>query len=181
MPERPSARIGWARPSQPLKSPTTLTARARRRPDGERRARRAVERARMRAERVPQPLVAALADEVQVELAERRRERVRIAQHERRRVRVADLQAVPRQRAAPRQQALIEPCGMAHLELDGLAPLRQHAHRLRCRAECAHHDAAIDLMRPEHRVRVRVLAGDDALELVGERHAAHARRAAPGG
>ncbi len=42
------------------------------RPDRERRSRGAVERARMRAERVPEPLVAALADEMEIELAERR-------------------------------------------------------------------------------------------------------------
>ena len=57
---------------QPLKSPTTLTARA----FGAHTANAVpvgpVDRARMRAERVPQPLVAALADQVQVELAERR-------------------------------------------------------------------------------------------------------------
>ena len=83
MPLEPSERIGCSRPSQKLKSPTTDTDRARRRPDGERGARDALELAHVRAEALPELLVAALADEVQVELADRRQEAVRVVERER--------------------------------------------------------------------------------------------------
>ena len=70
MPEAPSVRIGCTRPSQAFKSPTTLTERA----DGAQTvnadAGRAVDGARVGAEPLPQRLVAALAHEVKVELAE---------------------------------------------------------------------------------------------------------------
>jgi hypothetical protein len=47
-----------------------------RRPDGERRARRAVDGAHLRAERLPEPSVRPLTDEVHVELAQRRQEAI---------------------------------------------------------------------------------------------------------
>ena len=61
------------------------------RPDGERRADRAVDLAHVRAEPLVELLVPALHDEVHVEVAERRQERVRIAQRERRAACVLDL------------------------------------------------------------------------------------------
>ena len=60
-----------------------------RRPDRERDARDAVELADVRAELVVELLVPALAGEPEVELAERRQERVRVVERERVAVRVA--------------------------------------------------------------------------------------------
>ena len=72
----PIERIACRRPSQELKSPTTLTARA----AGAHTANAVPVHALMLddvgAEPLVELLVAALADQVQVELAERRRERV---------------------------------------------------------------------------------------------------------
>ena len=63
------------------------------------------------------------------------------------------------------------PAGWRLLELDRLAALRQHAHGQGSRAERAHDDAAVDRVGPEHAVRVGMLARDEALELLRERHA----------
>ena len=80
MPLDAERRIGWTRPSQPLKSPTTWTALARGRPQGERNAPDVAQRsgvvAHVGAEHGPQLLVPALVDEVPVDLAEGRREAV---------------------------------------------------------------------------------------------------------
>ena len=80
---RASASGAGGRPSQ-LKSPTTLTDARRRRPHRERGAGDAVDLAQVRAELLVELLVAALAGEVQVELAERRQERVGVVERERR-------------------------------------------------------------------------------------------------
>ena len=66
-PAPPSERIGCARPSQKLKSPTSLTPRA----FGAQTANAVPVSRRPRAERAPELLVPALADQVQVDLAER--------------------------------------------------------------------------------------------------------------
>ena len=90
----PSERIGCVRSSQPLKSPTSADRRARRAPTPRTRC-----RARRRPSRTcapstcPSSLVLALADEVEVELAERRQERVRIVEPTRRRAGYAHLVA----------------------------------------------------------------------------------------
>jgi hypothetical protein len=63
-----------------LKSPTDADRARRRRPHGERDAVHAVDLAQVRAELLVELLVAALAGEVEVDLAERRQERVRVAQ-----------------------------------------------------------------------------------------------------
>ena len=83
MPESRASASGAARPSHELKSPTTLTARA----DGAQTA-NAVPYgspstlADVGAEPLVELLVAALADQVQVELAERRQERVGVLDRE---------------------------------------------------------------------------------------------------
>ena len=82
MPEPPSTRIGCRRPSQELKSPTTLTARAAGAHTANEVPATPSMLGRMGAEPLVELLVATLADEVQIELAERRQERVRIAQSE---------------------------------------------------------------------------------------------------
>ena len=88
--------MGWARPSQKSKSPMSRTPRA----FGAQTA-NAVPLALAglhgpRAERVPQLLVPALADQVQVEFAERRQVPVRVVLQLRLAVGVADLKPVIR-------------------------------------------------------------------------------------
>ena len=75
MPDEPSVRIACRRPSQELKSPTTLTARAAGAHTANAVPGTPSVLADVRAEHVVELLVAALADQVQVELADRRRER----------------------------------------------------------------------------------------------------------
>ena len=80
MPDAPSERIGCRRPSQELKSPTTEAERA----DGAHTAKAtpvapSISRD-VRAELLVELLVAALAGQVEVDLAERRREGVGVAQ-----------------------------------------------------------------------------------------------------
>ena len=60
---------------------------------------------------------------------------------------------------------------MRELELDGLASLRQDAHRGGGRPEHAHGHSAVDPVRAQHAVRIGVLARDEALGLL-RRHAA---------
>ncbi len=122
-----------------------------RRPHGERGAGDAVELADVRAELLVQLLVAALHDEMQVELAERRQERVRIAQRERVAVRILDLDLVLERQLRLREHRLPEAGGILQLRLDGA---RLHAHRPRLGAERAHDDAAVRLVRAENGVRV---------------------------
>ncbi len=105
----------------------------------------------MCAELLVQLLVPALHDEVQVELAERRQERVRIALRERVAVRVYDLDLVLERQLRLREHRFPEPGGILQLRLDRA---RLHAHRLRLRPERAHDDAAVRLVRAEDRVRV---------------------------
>ena len=70
MPPEPSERIACSRPSQELKSPTTLTARAAGAQTANAVPLDALVLAHVGAEALVQLLVAALADQVQVELAD---------------------------------------------------------------------------------------------------------------
>ena len=84
-PGRPERAHRVAAPLQPSKSPVTRTPRAfgahtANEVPGDRPGRRVVG-AHVRAEHLPQPLVPALADQVQVDLAERRQPPVRIIDH----------------------------------------------------------------------------------------------------
>ena len=67
------------RPSQWLKSPTTLTRWAFRRPDGEAGARHAVNHAQLGAELLVNAVFVALAEEIQIRLAQRGQKGIRIA------------------------------------------------------------------------------------------------------
>ena len=102
MPDEPSERIGCRRPSQRVEVADDGDASARSAPRPRtrcRRRRRSRARARRAARRAPRggPRI----DEMEVELAERRQERVRIAQRERVAVRVLDLELVRRAAASP--------------------------------------------------------------------------------
>ena len=124
-----------------------------RRPDGEGRAHHAVELAHVRAEPLVEVLVAALHGEVEVELAERRQERIRIADSEDVAVRILDLELVVERQLGLRQQRLPEPARILELRLD---PAWLHAHRPRFGSQRAHDDtAALRLVGAENAVRIR--------------------------
>ena len=123
-----------------------------RRPDGERGADHAVELADVRAEPLVEVLVAALHGEVEVELAERRQERVRVADGEDVAVRVLDLELVLERQLRLRQQRLPEPGRILEHRLDAG---RLHANRSRLGPQRAHDDAALGLVGPEHAVGIR--------------------------
>ncbi len=82
-PDPPRERIGWTRPSQKFQSPTTRTARALGAQTANATPAMPVVRPGVGAEHLPQPAVAALAEQVQVELAERRPRPVGIVEDER--------------------------------------------------------------------------------------------------
>ena len=111
------------RPSQKLKSPTTDTARA----DGAQTLNAvpadAVDLAHVRAEPRPQLLVAALADQVQVELADRRQEAVRVVDRDRPGLAVVDLELVGERQLGALDDALEHAAGMHALELDRITAL----------------------------------------------------------
>ena len=119
----------------------------------EARAEDALDLADVRAEALVELLVPTLADEVRVELAERRRERVRVPQRERVPVRVADLELVAERQLGALDDALEEPvaCGQ---ELDRRAFLRPHDHARRLGPVGADDHAAVPEMRAEVGVRV---------------------------
>src|SRR5438270_9674350 len=89
-----------------------------RRPDRERGAGDAVDLAHVRAELLVQLFVAAFAGEVQVELAERRHERVRVPDRERVAVGVGDFELVVERQALAREECLPEAGGILQLSLD---------------------------------------------------------------
>ena len=77
----------------------------------------------MRAEALPQLLVAALADEVEVQLADRRQEAVGVLGRDRP-VAVVDVVAVGERQLDAREPALEHAAGVDLLHLDGLAAVR---------------------------------------------------------
>ena len=139
----PSERIGCSRPSQRVEVADDADRPRRRRPDGERDAGHAVDLAHVRAELRVELLVAALAGEVEVELAERRQERVRVAQRERAAVGVGDLELVAQRQLRARDRALEHAAGMARSSSTGSPPVGPRGDRARVRAERADDDAAV--------------------------------------
>jgi hypothetical protein len=120
----------------------------------------------VRAEHLPQPLVAALGDEVQVELAERRQEAVRVVALPVVPVGKPEAQPIGEGRLGVRRE------GRPHAAADrlhgdrGLA-VGQEIDAGGIGVEGAHHAAAGDGVRAEDRVRVVVLAAGEALGLGG--------------
>ena len=78
MPLPPRTRIGWRRPSQRLKSPTTLTRSALGGPNGEKHAGDAIDLMLVCAEKAMGMAVSSFPEQMQVQIAELRRERVGI-------------------------------------------------------------------------------------------------------
>ena len=160
----------------------------RRRPDREAGAAdapvRGVVGADVGAQGVPQPLVAALADQVQVDLAERGQPAVRVV-HRVDVVAVADLQAVVAGRlgnhAGP-QPGVVHPhqrpCPLG-------VTADEHQHLVGVRPQRAHHGAVAVRMRAQHAVRVvvgsaqhvvdRALVGRAGVDRLGLLFALHGR------
>ena len=113
---------GAMRPSQKLKSPTTETGAAAGAQTANAVPAHALELEHVRAEALPQLLVAALADQVQVELADRGQEAVRVLGRDGP-VAVVDLVAVGERQLRARDAALEDAAGVDLLERDGLAAL----------------------------------------------------------
>jgi hypothetical protein len=128
-----------------------------RRPHRERRADDAFDLAYVRAEELVDPLVAALGGEMEVELAEGRRECVRVVDDEGRALRVADLEPVAQRELGAVELALEQACGVRALELDRLLlALDADLDALRLGSERTDDDAAAVLrVRPEQAVRIR--------------------------
>src|SRR6185503_17759955 len=125
----------------------------------------AVDLLHVRAELAVELLVPALAGEVEVDLAERRQERVRVAQRERAALLVGDLELVAQRQLRAGDRALEHAARMAQLELDGLAAVGARRDPARVRAVRADDDAAVVRVRPEQPVRLREVAMDDRLDV----------------
>ena len=118
--------------------------------------------------------MAALADQVQVELADRRQEAVRVLDRDLARLAVVDLEAVRERQLGAIDDALEDPARVDLLEVDRVAGGGQGTDRGGGGAERADHDAAVGGVRAQHVMRGRMLAADDALE-VGSSGQGHGR------
>jgi hypothetical protein len=145
----------------------------RRSPDRERGADDAVDLAHVRAQTLVDPLVPTLGCEVQVELAERRREGVRVLDDEGRALRVADLEPVAERQLGAVELAFEQARGVRSLELDGLGAFDAYLDAFRLGPEGANHDAAVLRVGAEQAVRVGEATLD---ELVDGAHASSSSR-----
>ena len=98
--------------------------------------------------------MAALADQVQVELADRRQERVGVLDRELAGVAVVDLELVVERQLGVLELALEHAAGVDLLELHARAAVGDRGDRARGRAQHAHDHAAVLRMRAEDGVRV---------------------------
>ena len=181
-PVLPSARIGCAQPVQPSKSPVTRTPCAVGRPHREAgagdRAGRGVVGAHVRAEHVPQALVAALADQVQVDLAERGQPAVRVVDDRRRARRSARPAGSPA--AGPGTTPENRPASWTLTSGCAVAPPSLHdVHLVGVRAQHPDDGAVGVRVRAEHRVRVVVGAAEQAVDRRLVRRAGVDRARAP--
>jgi hypothetical protein len=138
-----------------------------RRPHAERRAAHAVDLPDVRAEARPQRLVAALPDQMQVELADRGQEAVRVVDRDGAGLPVVDLQAVVERQLGTFDDALEHAAGVDRGEIDRLAARRQDAHGGGGGAERADHHAAVAGVGAEDVVGSGVLAAHEPLEVCG--------------
>ncbi|MCU0314733.1 MAG: hypothetical protein MUC84_11820 [Solirubrobacteraceae bacterium] len=143
----------------------------RRRPDGERHAGHAVVLDRVRAELLVELLVTPLARQVQVELAERRQERVRVAQREAPVLAVVDLELVAERQLGTGDRAGEDAAGVQLLECDLLAGAGAHDDAPGLGPVHPDDRAGLCGMRPEQRVGVGERAGEQRVDVVGEAHA----------
>ena len=144
-----------------------------RRPHRERGAGRSVHGAHVRAEHVPQLLVTALADQMQIELADRRQMAIRVVGDEVRAVRVGRGELVA---SGPARAGALPDAGPGVLERHAGA-VGEHCGDARRERPAGPDDPLLAALRvgfgvdAEHRVRVVVRAGRDGVEnLVGWSH-----------
>ncbi|MEJ7735547.1 MAG: hypothetical protein WKG00_40970 [Polyangiaceae bacterium] len=125
-----------------------------------------IDYARVRAEPLVEQVVPTFGHEVQIELAERRRERVRVAEMEGIGL-VGDLQPVQAEAAPPREAGLEQPGvpgGRHGLRWDG-GIVGHHPHPQGVRTEGAHHQGVALEVRPQRGVRVGAVGRRHALEI----------------
>jgi hypothetical protein len=141
----------------------------------------AVDLARVRAELLVQLLVATLAGEVEVDLAQRRHERVRVAQREGPALLVADLELVAQRELRVGDRSLEDAARVAQPELDRRGALGPGDHLGRVGAEGADHHAAVLRVSAEEAVRLGEVAVDDRLDVGVDAHGrgSSSRRAIP--
>src|SRR5438874_3331611 len=135
-----------------------------RRPDGERGPVDSLVVPGMRAEPLPDPLVASLGDEVRVQLAERGRKAVGVAQREAGAAAVIDLQQIAEYVLAP-VQARLEDTALAVARGDLTAEVRQHRHSLRVGTISADHNPVAVRMDAQDGMRIGVPQLDELLDL----------------
>ena len=132
-----------------------------RRPDRERGPGDAVDLGHVRAEPIPQLLVAALAEQVHVELADRRQEAVRVFDRDRAGVAVADLELVGQRQVHALEPALEDAARVHLLERLVLAVGGDDLDLRGGRPERADHHRPVLGVSAQVRVRVGVLAGKE--------------------
>jgi hypothetical protein len=132
------------------------------------------------AELLVELLVAPLAGQVQVDLAQRRREGVGVVQRVALPRAVLDLELVAQRQRGAGHLALEQAGRMALGQLDRRAALRPRDHARRRRPERAHDHAAVLRVGAEQPVRVGQVAADDGLDVGFDAHSgSSSRRAMP--
>ena len=169
-------RIGWRRPSQPLKSPTRLTPARRRRPHRERdagaRAARAQRLAHVGPEFLVEPLVLAFARQVQIQLAQRRQIGIGVVPDLAAPGVEREFQVIAEHLLGVGEQALEHPRGVDERELLARLFVGDHGHRLRVRAEHADHQSFFGDVRAEDRMRIGMRELDQPIPILGHQRKA---------
>ena len=124
---------------------------------------------RMGAELRVQLLVASLGDEVEVELAERRQERVRVVDDEGRAAGEADLERIAKRHRPALEHGLEQAGRMDPRELDSIASVGSNRHRDGVGPKRPDDDTPVGRVGPEDVMRIRVVARDDPLDLGARR------------
>src|SRR5205085_4819481 len=102
---------------------------------------------------------------MEVELADRRRERIWVVDRERPGVAVVDLEAVAKRQLRPFRKSREHPSGVDLLELNGGALLNVRGDCTRRGTQRPDLDSAIDWVSAEDPVRIGVLPADQRVEL----------------
>ena len=121
--------------------------------------------ARVRPELLVELLVAALADQVQIEFADRRQERVRVIDRVRTGRAVVDAEPVAERQLGAIDHPLEHSTGVNLLELGGRTAVGLDRDALGRRAQYAHDHAAILAVCAEDAVGIGVLTSDQRVEL----------------
>ena len=111
--------------------------------------------------------MAALADQVQVELADGGQEPVRVLDRHRPGLAVVDLEVVRERQLGALDDAFEDPAGVDRLQIDGIAGCGHDLDGRGAGAERPDDDAGLGGMGAEDVVRAGMLAPDEALEIWG--------------